>query len=434
MKEWNLLRGSMKPSDQEKAQGILDDINEGDKNQSLSIQEKKLKISQEILQNTGQLIISNAQLLGLNEEQAQALSSALQLGDAAAKAASGDIIGAATEAAGAIMSMLSGIITKSSEFEETMDRINHLIELQNYQWEREKALIDSLVGKESINESAKAIAKNKQDLADLQAIMNKGVTLGGMKGMKDAAAVFAKGDIEKYRDAYEQVLKMQQKGYDFNNKQVDGLKKIIDDYDAIVQRGKDLSIQMEQTLTGTNFSDLTDQMTEMFNSGKDSAVDFADTLESNLKRALTNAFKQQFLMAQLDKLNKDLAIAMGDKDGLTNSEIKSYSEGYKQIFDKAKTEWEKMKESFPDIFSPAVDSVKNASSLSGAIKGASEESINMLSGYANAIRLNQIDSINIMRNQLMYASETAVNTRYLKSIEAGISALVNSDSLRSKGL
>lgn len=48
--------------------------------------------------------------------------------------------------------------------------------------------------------------------------------------------------------------------------------------------------------------------------------------------------------------------------------------------------------------------------LSGAIKGASQESIDLLSGYCNAVRIQQIDGQNIMRDQLISLSGIERNT------------------------
>lgn len=81
-----------------------------------------------------------------------------------------------------------------------------------------------------------------------------------------------------------------------------------------------------------------------------------------------------------------------------------------------------------------------AKGMSGAIKGASEESISMLSGYANAIRINQIESVAVLRNQLLALDRIAANTAYnvnllrLNDILDVLKVMSSSDPLRSKGL
>jgi hypothetical protein len=52
---------------------------------------------------------------------------------------------------------------------------------------------------------------------------------------------------------------------------------------------------------------------------------------------------------------------------------------------------------------------KDPSTLSGAIKGASQESIDLLAGQANAVRVNQVTSLDILRNQLARLSNIDAN-------------------------
>lgn len=69
--------------------------------------------------------------------------------------------------------------------------------------------------------------------------------------------------------------------------------------------------------------------------------------------------------------------------------------------------------------------------LSGAIKSLSEDTAGILSGQLNAIRINQIDSINIIRQQLISLNQIANNTANLDGILNSINVLVNGG--RAKG-
>ena len=79
-------------------------------------------------------------------------------------------------------------------------------------------------------------------------------------------------------------------------------------------------------------------------------------------------------------------------------------------------------------------------SLTGAVKGVSEETANILAGQMNAIRINQLDMSAIMRQQLQQLNQIAVNTaynKYLSRIERIITILEQNQSgntLRSQGL
>jgi hypothetical protein len=93
-----------------------------------------------------------------------------------------------------------------------------------------------------------------------------------------------------------------------------------------------------------------------------------------------------------------------------------------------------------DLWTPGEDANK-LTSLSGTIKGASQESINVLTGYMNNTMVNQRDATELIRKQLFHLANIDNNTRsidintkycsYLKDIYDKIS---NGDSLRSQGI
>jgi hypothetical protein len=75
-------------------------------------------------------------------------------------------------------------------------------------------------------------------------------------------------------------------------------------------------------------------------------------------------------------------------------------------------------------------------SLTGAIKGITEETAGVLAGQVNAMRINQVEGVLLMRQQLAHLAEIAINTRYnryLASIDSRLAALT-SDNLRAQGL
>lgn len=59
------------------------------------------------------------------------------------------------------------------------------------------------------------------------------------------------------------------------------------------------------------------------------------------------------------------------------------------------------------------DSTNSDATLTGQIKGVSEETASMLSGYINAIRINQIESLNVIRAQLLALDKISANTSHL---------------------
>ena len=96
---------------------------------------------------------------------------------------------------------------------------------------------------------------------------------------------------------------------------------------------------------------------------------------------------------------------------------------------------ESMPEDLKKYIMPSDDSAPDG--LSGAIKGASQESIDLLAGQTNAVRVNQVESIEILRNQLLHLAsiDMKIDTSngLLQQIEENTKPS-NYDPLRSQGL
>jgi hypothetical protein len=89
-----------------------------------------------------------------------------------------------------------------------------------------------------------------------------------------------------------------------------------------------------------------------------------------------------------------------------------------------------------DLWTPDKDENK-PTSLSGAIKGASQEEINLLTGTTNAVRMNQVEGIEIMRNSLiqltMISANTSTANKHLEQIEKNTNNIPY-DPLRAQGI
>lgn len=78
-------------------------------------------------------------------------------------------------------------------------------------------------------------------------------------------------------------------------------------------------------------------------------------------------------------------------------------------------------------------------SLTGAVKGVTEETASIVAGQLNAMRINQGEANNLLQQQLTTLSQIAANTIYNRHLEKleGIWAIMSgsqNDPLRSKGL
>jgi tape measure domain-containing protein len=68
---------------------------------------------------------------------------------------------------------------------------------------------------------------------------------------------------------------------------------------------------------------------------------------------------------------------------------------------------------------------ENKTALSGSVKSVSEETAGAISGQLNAMRINQMESINVLRQQLLSLNQIAINTDNLNGILTAMNTLVN---------
>ena len=189
-------------------------------------------------------------------------------------------------------------------------------------------------------------------------------------------------------------------------------------------------------------SDLGDALVEAFGKGEDAAKAMETTVNSVLKNLVVNQLKKKFLENQLqgalDKLEKDMGYWNGDDfvfDGLTQAEI----DRFKSAVGAASSNFNQALKQYEEIFKDmGLDDTDE--SLTGAAKGISEESANILSGQMNAIRINQLDTNEVLRQSLQALNTIAINTaynKYLPRIERIITIMESNQggkALRSQGL
>jgi len=75
--------------------------------------------------------------------------------------------------------------------------------------------------------------------------------------------------------------------------------------------------------------------------------------------------------------------------------------------------------------------------LSGAIKGITQEQADLLAGQTNAMRINQVEGNELMRNQLLHLAsidlKIGITNQYLENIDNKINNNL-SDPLRAQGI
>lgn len=217
-------------------------------------------------------------------------------------------------------------------------------------------------------------------------------------------------------------------------------------YAELERQIADMYDEISNDLLQTNAKDfatqLADNLTTAFKTGEDAAKAFEETVNQVLQNAIVNQLKKKFLEQQLqgalDQLEDSMGWWNGDTfvfDGLTDDEIAAF----KSKVQAAANNYEQALGIYKDLFKDL--NVEEADdSLTGAVKGVSEETASIVAGQMNAIRINQLEATAILRQSLQALNTIAQNTaynRYLARIERIITILERNstgDSLRSQGL
>lgn len=224
----------------------------------------------------------------------------------------------------------------------------------------------------------------------------------------------------------------QDKVRDYKEQYADLTRQIEDMYEAI---SKDILQTDAKDFAGT----LGDSLVEAFKKGEDASKAFEETVNEVLQNAIVNQLKKKFLEQQLqgalDQLELSMGYWNGDNfifDGLTDEEIAAF----KRKVESAANNFNQALGIYKDLFKDIVEDKDD--SLTGAVRGVTEETASIVAGQMNAIRINQLEATQVMRQSLQQLNMIAANTqynRYLVKIDRIISLLENSDSsLRSQGL
>lgn len=213
-------------------------------------------------------------------------------------------------------------------------------------------------------------------------------------------------------------------------------------YNELGRQIKDVIEEITQSITQTNAKDLAgnlaDALVEAFEGGEDAAKAFGEVADDVIKKAVINALKLQLLEKPLQnaikQLQKDMGFdeeGNGSFDGLTEAEQKRF----KQAVEAAGANFQRAMEMYKGLFEQLDES--DPTTLSGAIKGASQESIDLLAGQTNAVRQNQVTSLAILRSQLQHLSNIDANVGIIAGRLLSILNAVTSPagtSLRSQGI
>lgn len=207
------------------------------------------------------------------------------------------------------------------------------------------------------------------------------------KAIKDSGRITGLFDL-----SVDDLRKIQTEAIDFyanlDDEVREYIEQIISYEDAMVQNTKD---KMEQ-VNGISFESFADNFVSALEDMEATAEDISKDISEQMRKGLINdMFKREYaqkLQEYYDAWYEDA------KDGKIDDQ--NYLNGLRDSIVNGAVESAKV---INDMFRDTTEDIENDKTLSGAIKGASQESIDLLAGQTNAVRMNQVEQIAILRAQ-----------------------------------
>ena len=289
-----------------------------------------------------------------------------------------------------------------------------------------------------IKKHEEAITKLQNSYKQLEWQISKSLGGDAYKNQQEAIK-----NMEAQKEHLYKILEEEEKKKKTDPAKVAEIKEQIAEIDrSIVDMYDDISADILQTTAKDFASNLANSLVGAFEKGEDAAKAFETTVNDVLKNAIVNQLKQKFLEKQLQGALDDLMKSMGHQegdnfvfDGLTDAEIARF----KATAQAAANNFNQAMGIYSDLFKDITGDENSDTSLTGAVKGVSEETASLVAGQMNAIRINQLEIKDALRQQLLVLNAIATNTSYnvhLAKIDRIISILENNNgnSLRSQGL
>ena len=362
--------------------------------------EEKLTASQDLLQGMGEAasMVGDA-FGGFNDETNETIGNIVAIGSSALNLAksisSGDVAGmisAGLQLIGSIGKALNGDQKKERQIKKQAALVK---ELERAYTDLSRAA-DKAFGSQKYDAQKDLVKNLEQQKAALVAMMNTEST----KKKKD------QGKIDDYKSQIQAI-----------NGSIEDIKR------GIVEDVLQTSVQDAAAQMG-------DALVENFGRGKD-AIDAVDKAANNMIKNLLKNQLNLILQKKMEKPLNDLLKAAGfDKDGngtftgLSAEQIANFKAQVAQ----AGEDMQGFLNAYSDIFRDM--ETNSANSMTGAIKGVSEETASLIAGQMNAIRINQAEVLTIsranqevFRNMLLQIIQIEANTRRLHNIDKNITEL-----------
>ncbi len=362
--------------------------------------------------------------------------------DAAASVASfasGDIVGGITKGIKSIVGLFS-IAKKARESERKA--LQELIDFQDQQVIGELAVNATIRERIRLQENINALTLEnlattrktlqeqksgvENDYNRVMALLQKQQAIVGKEtyktggflgfGRKTETRDITQGLMGKSYDQIEQLF--------ISGQLTDKAKELFQELQKIKEEGGDIDQMLEdnarearEVFTGTTSDGILDTMLQAFADGKRGAADFADSFEEIMRKSILNSFKFSALEGPINEFYKEFAAAAESGGQLTQTEKDDLKARYDAIIAGAgKTFDELQAMTNTSLVDAGADTAKKGNSLSGAIKGMSQESADLISGQFGGLRITAIQQLEIAGQSLAVHRQIEVNTSRLHEV------------------
>lgn len=185
-------------------------------------------------------------------------------------------------------------------------------------------------------------------------------------------------------------------------------------------------------------SQLGDAIVGAFESGKDAAAAWGDTVKGIVNNVVKSLLIQKVLQEPIDKIISKYTSKWVGKDGAfvgfdaVVSDVSSLSSELTGLYPQLEQAIGALKNKLN------ITAAETDTSLTGAVKGVTEETASIVAGQMNAMRINQVEASAILRQQLTALNAIVQNTSYnrmLVEIHKELRAMNGgADPLRAQGL
>lgn len=269
----------------------------------------------------------------------------------------------------------------------------------------------------------------------------KGNALGKLKdafndtfaAMGKTSADIARMSSEEWADFFSLMDEMGYITDEGTKRMVQNAKAAAEEYAQAMEEMKGII----KSVAGDLGTSLESTLVNAFKNGSDAAMDFKDVVNDVLQSLFMKEIITPYFQSYFDKLQSEMQSSMDGGDGSWMDDIMRFSENVGPAFGGAIDMMKDFDKAMQDAGFKGFSAGTADTSLSGAIKGVSEETASIIAGQMNAIRINQAESLRLMNESARYWAEIAANTsynRYLEGIHADIKAMRSSGSdLKAKG-